>query len=198
MILGPPLARDPLIDLLSYHFFARRKFRLVTPAALVFSPFPFSVFSPVSLSPPLSLLSFNLLGYFVPRFCLPLTSKPPPRTSPFRANSKAIRMAPAPHTQKRKTFSLHQHACPLFRPGPYRSCLFVRGHAFSHRSDFYFVLLLFCPLSAPLLFVLASLFTSMLPRTLITTTPKESILKAKKNNVCVCVFCNIISFSTAI
>lgn len=145
MILGPPLARDPLIDLLPYYFFARRRFRLVTPRAFVFSPFPFSVFFSVSLS---LFLFFILLVYFVPRFSLPLTSEPPLRTSPFRANSKAIRMAPAPHTRKRKTFSLH--ARPLFCPGPYRSCLFVRGHAFSHRSDFYFVLLYFvrCLLSA--------------------------------------------------
>lgn len=62
-------------------------------------------FLSLSFSPP-SSISFST---FSPASYIEL----PPWTSPFRANSKAIRMAPASHTRKRKTFSLHVAARPV-------------------------------------------------------------------------------------
>lgn len=69
----------------------------------------------------------------------------PPRTPPFRANSKAIRMASGTTYTKTKNFFVARtrHARPLFCPGLYRSCLFVRGRAFSRRPATSFVLLYF-------------------------------------------------------
>lgn len=106
MILGPTpcprsLNRSSLIPL-----FRTSKISACHAWALVFSPFfVLSFLLSLSLSLP-SSISFHT---FSPASYIEL----PPRTSPFRANSKAIRMAPAPHTRKRKTFFVARTSMPV-------------------------------------------------------------------------------------
>lgn len=87
------------------------------------------------------------------------------------------------YTKTKNFFVARTTACarPLFRPGLYRSCLFVRGRAFSRRPDFLRAFV-FRTLPAPPL----SVPESLLMRTLPLYTDHDyvkRILKAKENVV---------------
>lgn len=100
--------------------------------AFSFSPPFFSL----SLSPP-SRLYISLPTSYV---------ELPPFTPPFRASSKAIRMATTKrhvhtYTKTKNFFVRTTGNRPLFHSDLYRSCLFVRERAFSRRPDFAFCIL---------------------------------------------------------